>query len=462
VYTNPSAPQMTADGTIYWIGLVDTDGFGGPDVEALFRTTDGTNASGEVVLSTGDPFDPETLANFVNYAYQVSEENDHIIANLELTGPVAPAIWVDDAIALAAGDATADDDLYDTFNIVSINNDGNYVVTGSTDGDPATNHVLVFNGDVAVREGDTIAGLEIVDGNGAGGPENTATIRFVALNNMNQIAYDFAYDSPAGFRESVFFACNTDDIGGSSVEVFSAGSHGIDIDDDEVSDYFIIDVYSSQPHDAINIGDDGFVYATVTLTDGRNAPFGAVIRVPVNCCGNGSVDGDEDCDDGNGKDNDACLSDCTMNTCGDGIVNDDDEDCDDGGVSETCDDDCTTAECGDGTLNMVAGEDCDDGNDIDGDGCSSQCLMDDGGSESGEGSGDTTDTMSPTTTMPSTTITASATGVSATTDDSDSDTDGDEGGGADSDDGCGCRSDAPASGWGWLLLGLVALRRRRS
>src|SRR5690606_23096915 len=72
---------------------------------------------------------------------------------------------------------------------------------------------------------------------------------------------------------------------------------------------------------------------------------------------------------------------CMPARCGDGFVwNTDggDEICDDGEETPTCDSDCTEVECGDGQLNVAAGEGCDDGNTIDGDGCSSSCQPDDG------------------------------------------------------------------------------------
>lgn len=63
----------------------------------------------------------------------------------------------------------------------------------------------------------------------------------------------------------------------------------------------------------------------------------------------------------------SCREDCLVNTsqcqpvaCGDGRV-DDGEECDGGGVSQDCDSDCTFAECGDGVVNKTAGEACDDG-----------------------------------------------------------------------------------------------------
>ncbi|MGE0789279.1 MAG: hypothetical protein AB7S26_26635 [Sandaracinaceae bacterium] len=131
-------------------------------------------------------------------------------------------------------------------------------------------------------------------------------------------------------------------------------------------------------------------------------------------CGDGTVQGDEDCDDGSGGtpmetatcDDDCttamcgdgavnttageacdgdgagtggetatCDTDCTAAMCGDGVVNAAaSETCDDSGESATCDDDCTAAMCGDGVHNMTAGEECDDGNTVDTDACSNTCT----------------------------------------------------------------------------------------
>ncbi len=60
--------------------------------------------------------------------------------------------------------------------------------------------------------------------------------------------------------------------------------------------------------------------------------------------------------------------------CGNGIV-ELGEACDAGGESAACDANCTLAVCGDATLNVSSGEACDDGNVLDGDGCSSVCQV---------------------------------------------------------------------------------------
>ncbi|HEX3761505.1 MAG TPA: DUF4215 domain-containing protein, partial [Kofleriaceae bacterium] len=97
-------------------------------------------------------------------------------------------------------------------------------------------------------------------------------------------------------------------------------------------------------------------------------------------CGNGVLDHDlvhgviEQCDDGNLDDNDGCSHDCEREFCGDGIVNNG-EVCDRALTPTTCNLDCTSSSCGDHKLNPAAGEQCDDGNTVDGDGCSAACTF---------------------------------------------------------------------------------------
>ena len=93
-------------------------------------------------------------------------------------------------------------------------------------------------------------------------------------------------------------------------------------------------------------------------------------------CGNYIVDINEECDDGNTDDGDGCDSSCYFEPflCGNGVV-DTGEDCDDAGESSTCDYDCTDVMCGDIVINETAGEDCDDGNTDNGDGCDEFCII---------------------------------------------------------------------------------------
>lgn len=84
----------------------------------------------------------------------------------------------------------------------------------------------------------------------------------------------------------------------------------------------------------------------------------------------------EQCDDGNLEDRDNCNRDCAVPWCGNGRVDGPREECDEGvnnGPTARCYLHCQSAVCGDGILNPTLGEECDDGNLQNGDGCSAQC-----------------------------------------------------------------------------------------
>ena len=135
--------------------------------------------------------------------------------------------------------------------------------------------------------------------------------------------------------------------------------------------------------------DYGFAAGQLACVD--CTPNTALCRQPR--CGDGFIDGDEECDDGNRRSEDRCSQRCRVEHCGDGRRQ--------GGLGEQCDgidvggltcldfgfalgaisclDNCvadTSAceplpTCGDGSLD--AGEECDDGNGVDGDGCTRAC-----------------------------------------------------------------------------------------
>ncbi len=102
-------------------------------------------------------------------------------------------------------------------------------------------------------------------------------------------------------------------------------------------------------------------------------------------CGDGVVDRNEQCDDGNRRGCDGCDADCKLEpgwVCGDGVLSTDcGEECDDGpgnddALPNACRTNCTRAHCGDGVLD--AGEGCDDGNLTSCDGCSDRCVPEPG------------------------------------------------------------------------------------
>ncbi|TVQ97277.1 MAG: DUF4215 domain-containing protein [Deltaproteobacteria bacterium] len=165
------------------------------------------------------------------------------------------------------------------------------------------------------------------------------------------------------------------------------------------------------------IGSLGLLAMVFAMGCGDDGPSGPVL------CGNGIVQGDQECDDGNRRDGDGCSRFCRVepgwdcrNTpgqpsecffrgvregdCGNGIL-EPGEQCDDGnvedgdGCSSTCrvepgwrcdDSEPSVCEripvCGNGAIE--AGQECDDGNTASGDGCDARCRVESGWSCEGE------------------------------------------------------------------------------
>jgi cysteine-rich repeat protein len=89
-------------------------------------------------------------------------------------------------------------------------------------------------------------------------------------------------------------------------------------------------------------------------------------------CGDGVQQPGEQCEDGNDVSGDGCDENCTPTACGNGVVTAG-ETCDDGNVfpGDGCRANCTVEVCGDGTQDPQ--EQCDDGNTVSGDGCDANC-----------------------------------------------------------------------------------------
>ena len=98
----------------------------------------------------------------------------------------------------------------------------------------------------------------------------------------------------------------------------------------------------------------------------------------VGRCGDGVLNVDEECDDGNANDEDEYSVDCQRQAvCGNGRT-EIGETCDDGNrvSGDGCSDECQgEILCGNGRLD--AREECDDGNEIVGDGCDQLCSLED-------------------------------------------------------------------------------------
>jgi cysteine-rich repeat protein len=118
-----------------------------------------------------------------------------------------------------------------------------------------------------------------------------------------------------------------------------------------------------------------FIVVGAPRDDTVEVDSGAIYFFPDNSCGNGVVDGTEQCDDGNLVSSDGCDGNCSLTSCGNGVVTAP-EQCDDGNnvAGDGCSPICgLEGACGDGIVSSF--EQCDDGNVVSGDGCDSNCKV---------------------------------------------------------------------------------------
>lgn len=127
-------------------------------------------------------------------------------------------------------------------------------------------------------------------------------------------------------------------------------------------------------------GDERLGYWRVALLGERIVTLGIDwdhrfnVQVFAPRCGDGIVEPCEPCDDGNRMDGDGCSSQCLSDDCGDGTV-DAGELCDDGNRvdGDGCDANCRPTGCGNCRTDPT--EECDDGNLLTCDACDPNCTM---------------------------------------------------------------------------------------
>lgn len=114
--------------------------------------------------------------------------------------------------------------------------------------------------------------------------------------------------------------------------------------------------------------------AQLAAGSSTSAPTTGSTAAALPDCGNGVVDGGEQCDDGNAVDIDACTNSCRIAVCGDTVVQLW-EQCDDGNRvdADACSNSCKSPACGDGVVQ--SGEECDDGNQVNNDLCTNACKL---------------------------------------------------------------------------------------
>jgi cysteine-rich repeat protein len=265
-----------------------------------------------------------------------------VFADLTPTGPLQPEEALGAAIGAAAAGPWALVVVDDAGGNTGILN--SWSLTVSTLGGVTPGTPIVFDGESNV----------VI--NSAAGAMSTATVSGVArihdLDVTVSLSHDTAADldvfltSPSGRRIDL-----VTDVGGGNTDLFNGTTFddqaGVPVGDAELppdGESFTAVV----PEGALSafMGEDPNGQWTLTVVDdtpgygGEINSWSLAIAVAT-VCGDGSLDANEACDDGNQVNGDGCDLNCTATACGNGVVS--------------------------------PGEDCDDGNTVGGDSCPSTC-----------------------------------------------------------------------------------------
>lgn len=267
-----SRPTMVADGTAYWVGgSTPTQGSTSSTNRHLFKATDPTNpASITRVLGGGDVIEGKAISTSAsNFDYWDSNNGHHIHVLDMVTGSSANNIhvYVDGAFVAQEGSPTGQGDNWSGFDSPGVNDAGNYIFTGDTDGPTTTDFFLAYNGAIEVREGDVLDGVTLASG---------FAVRAASLNNLEQVVHIWGLSS----NEHLFFG----EAGNlaASTRLLSVGDE-IDIDDDLLSDYVITDFEASGAiGPGLDLADDGFIFVEVSVQPvGGGTETEAIIRIAI-------------------------------------------------------------------------------------------------------------------------------------------------------------------------------------
>ena len=249
-----SRPQMLPDGTAHWIGgTTETEGSGSSTNRALWRVTDPADPVFERVLGGGDIIEGKAIKTSAsNFNYEFSDNGLHHAHILDMdTGSSSNDrhVYVDGAFVAQEGSPTGEGDNWAGLDIVSINNAGNHIFTGDTDGDTTADEFIAYNGTIAIRESATVDGV-VLEG---------MAMRAASLNDLNHVAHAWGTSSA-----EYLFLGRAESLG-DSLLVLAVGDE-IDTDGDDVADWVVTDFNASTViGPGIELAENGYVHLEVDL-----------------------------------------------------------------------------------------------------------------------------------------------------------------------------------------------------
>ena len=159
-----SRPGVTANGIPYWVGGITEKKGGGTDARVLFMGTDATALlmSGDSISGVAEPIG----GSGIDFNLRMSHcGTNYIMASfldggddvLHINGE---ALTTDGAVIRTGVEIPESvggiGDSFDNFDFFGVSENGSYMATGDSDGNTATDEFVMIDGQIVLREGDSI------------------------------------------------------------------------------------------------------------------------------------------------------------------------------------------------------------------------------------------------------------------------------------------------------------------
>lgn len=258
-----SRPQMFGDSGFSFVAGTGAAPSGSTSAQTLYRgTLTDTSFTIEPVFSTGDLLAglPVRFSSpVISFPYQFSDNGQHLIVHAELeTGSTLTdsCIVVDGSILLQEGSPVVPtpgfDDFYLGFRCVAINDLGHTLVGASTLAAPFEG-VLVRDGEVVIREGDTVDGVTLLD---------PAAVQAVSVSNAGCVAFVWTHTN----NTHAIFAGPIADLPNATLVLEDGDT--LDTTGDGTPEHQILSIAAASIiGPAVDLADDGLIHVLAHLRD---------------------------------------------------------------------------------------------------------------------------------------------------------------------------------------------------
>lgn len=269
-----SRPGMTPGGAAYWMGGVAATAGGPTASRAFYVSPDRTAASATVAVAEGQTVGGAAITA-LDFSYGISGDGAHrAFIVTRNTGSTASdgAVVLDGALLAQEGTLVGPVgvDQWESFDLVRVDGAGHALIAGNTTVATTMDEVVVYEGGVMLREGQTVAGVTL-----------GTDVRGLAMNDDGLIAW--AWTTSTGPNDEAVFVGRVPNLAGTSMLALRTG-HGLDTFGDGTPDYTVTDFGFAKGggHGALVLGDSPVLYLRLGLTPvGGGAERAAIVGLDL-------------------------------------------------------------------------------------------------------------------------------------------------------------------------------------